>query len=71
MMVIFIVWVVFILIEQKTIELHKKIYENKHSCGVVMPSEDNKILEFKQYWKSDKTAPIFYADLESLKTRWL
>ena len=29
-----------------------------------MPSEENKILEFNQYQKSDKSAFIIYADLE-------
>ena len=28
------------------IESHKKLCENKDFCNVVMPSEDNKILEF-------------------------
>ena len=31
-----------------------------------MPSEDNKILEFNQYQKSDKAPFIIYADLECL-----
>ena len=31
-----------------------------------MPSEDTKILEFNQYWKSNKIRSIIYADLESL-----
>ena len=31
-----------------------------------MPSEDNKILEFDQYQKSDKALFIIYADLECL-----
>ena len=34
-----------------------------------MPSEDTKILESKQYRKSDKTPSIVYADLESLIKR--
>ena len=28
------------------IESHKKLCENKDFCNIVMPSEDNKILEF-------------------------
>ena len=28
------------------VESHKKVYENKDFCDVVMPSEDTKILEF-------------------------
>ena len=35
-------------------------------CGVVMPSKDTKLLEFNQYWKSDKMPSIIYADLVSL-----
>ena len=31
-----------------------------------MPPKDTKILEFKQYQKSDKTPFIIYSDLESL-----
>ena len=31
-----------------------------------MPSEDNKILEFNQYQKSDKAPFIIYADLECI-----
>ena len=31
-----------------------------------MPSKNNKILEFRQYRKSDKTPFIVYANLESL-----
>ena len=31
-----------------------------------MPSEDTKILEFKQYQKSDKTLAFIYVDLQSL-----
>ena len=31
-----------------------------------MPSEDNKILEFNQYQKSDKAPSIIYVDLECL-----
>ena len=32
-----------------------------------MPSEDTKILRFKQYQKSDKRFFINYADLEGIK----
>ena len=30
------------------LETHKKVFENKGFCSVVMPSEGNKILEFNQ-----------------------
>ena len=46
------------------IESHKKVCENKEFYNVIMPSEDNKILEFNQYQKSDKAPFIIYADLE-------
>ena len=47
-------------------ESHKKLCENKDFCIVVMPSEDNKILEFNQNKKSDKTPFVIYADLNCL-----
>ena len=34
-------------------------------CGIVMPSEKDKVLEFNQYMKSDKMPYIIYADIES------
>ena len=40
--------------------------ENKDFCNIVMPSKDNRILEFNQYQKSDKAPFIIYADLECL-----
>ena len=35
-----------------------------HFCNVIISSEDNKMLEFNQYQKSDKAPSIIYADLE-------
>ena len=35
-------------------------------CGIVMPSEKNKILEFNQHVKSDKVPYINYADNDVL-----
>ena len=62
---IFIVWIAFILSEQKKkLKLHKKLRENKVFSYVIMPYKKNKILEFNQYQKSDKAPFIFYADLE-------
>ena len=50
---IFIVWVVFILSQQKTnLNLKKKVCEKKDFCNVVMPSQNTKILEFNWYQKS-------------------
>ena len=43
-----------------------KKYVKKDFCGIVMPSEKEKILEFNQYMKSDKIPYIIYADIESL-----
>ena len=34
-------------------ESHNKVCENKHYCNAIIPSENNKILEFKHYLKSD------------------
>ena len=45
---------------------HEKVYKHKDFCGIVMPSEKDNILEFKQYMKSDKTPYIIYSDIESL-----
>ena len=61
--VIFIVWVVLILLEQKS---HEKVCKNKDFCGIVIPTEKKKILEFNQYMKSDKVPYIIYANIESL-----
>ena len=47
-MVIFIVWIIFILLEQKKLELHKKVCENKGFGGILITSEDTKKLEFNQ-----------------------
>ena len=65
-MVIFIVWNVFISLEQKKLQLHKKVCENKDFCNVIMSSEDSKILEFNRYQKSDKAPFFIYADLECI-----
>ena len=40
--------------------------ENKDFCGIVIPSENDNILEFNQYMKSDKVPSIIYAGIESL-----
>ena len=65
-MVIFIVWIVFICLEQNKLESLKKVCENKDLCNIILPSEDTKILEFNQYQISDKTPFIIYADCECL-----
>ena len=45
---------------------HTKVSKNKDFCGISMSSEKGKILEFKQYIKSDEIPYIIYADIESL-----
>ena len=49
--------------QSNTGPLRKKVCKNKDFCGVIMPSENTKIIEFNQYHKSDKTPSIMYADL--------
>ena len=49
---------------KKELQSHKRVCKNKEFCDVIMSSEENKILEFNQYQKSDKAPFIIYADLE-------
>ena len=42
------------------------MYVKKKFCGVTLPLENTKILEFNQYQESDKAPFIIYADLECL-----
>ena len=63
-MVIFTVWIAFILWQQKTLQSHKRVCENKDFCNIIMPPEDTKILQFNQCQKSDKPPFIIYGDLE-------
>ena len=65
-MVIFTVWIAFILSQQKILQSHKRVCENKDFCNIIMPPEDTKILEFNQYQKSDKPPFIIYGDLECI-----
>ena len=51
---------------KKKLAAYKKVCENKRFCNVIMPSEDNKILEFNQHQISDKAPFIIYADLECI-----
>ena len=48
------------------LESLKKTCQNKDFSDVAMSSEVTKILEFNQYWKSDKITSIIYTDLKSL-----
>ena len=52
--------------QQKKIESHKSVCENKGFCIVTMPSEGTKILKFNQYQKSEKSPFVAYADLECI-----
>ena len=52
-------------IENK-LKSYEKVCKNEDFCGMVIPSEKDNILEFKQYMKSDKMPYIIYADIESL-----
>ena len=45
---------------------NEKICKNKDFCGIVMPLENDNILEFNKYMKSNKMPYIIYADIESL-----
>ena len=45
---------------------HEKVPKSKDFCGILIPSERNKILEFKQFMESDKKPYIIYAFIESL-----
>ena len=64
-MVTFILWIVFILLGQKTnidrIKEHMKI-----KIFVDMPSDGTKILEFNQCQKSDKAPFTIYAEFECI-----
>ena len=64
--VIFIVWIAFILSQQKRKQSQTRNCENKNFCNVIMLSEDTKILEFNQHQISDKAPFIIYVDLECM-----
>ena len=51
---------------ENKLQSYEKICNNKDFCGIVVPSEKDDILEFKQYIKSEKMTYIIYADIESL-----
>ena len=48
------------------LKYHEKICKNKDFCTILIPSENDKILESNQYMKSDKIPYITYLDIESL-----
>ena len=65
-MLMFMVWLVFISLEQKINLSHTKSCKNKDFCGNIMPSEKRTILEFEKHMKSDKMSYIIYADIKPL-----
>ena len=46
--------------------MKKYVKKKKDFYGIPIPSEDDNILEFNQYMKSDKMPYIIYSDIESL-----
>ena len=62
---IFILWIVFIPLEQKTnkLELHKIVAENKYFYKTILLSKDIKILEVNNI-KNLIKHHLLYADLE-------
>ena len=64
-MVISIIWIAFILLQQKKkSESHKKVCEKKELFNVIIPSEDTKTLKLNQYQKSDKASFVIFVDRE-------
>ena len=51
---------------ENKLKSHEKVCKNKDFCGIVMPSENNSILQFNQYMMSDKMAYVIFVDIESL-----
>ena len=56
---------------ENKLKSHEKVCRSKDFCGIVLKSENDKILEFKQYVKSDKMPYIIYADRESLIRKYI
>ena len=54
---------------ENELESHKEVWKNKDFCGLVIPSEDTKILDFNQHLLSHKMLYVIYADLKSLVKR--
>ena len=42
---------------------YEKVCKNKDFCGIVMPSQKDKLLKFNQYMKPNKAPYIVQADL--------
>ena len=65
---IFIVRIVFIPSKQKANlnHINKYVCESNYFCNVMMLSEENIIIKFTQYQKSNKASSIIYTNLECL-----
>ena len=46
--------------------MKKYVKKKEDFYGIPIPSENDNILEFNQYMKSDKMPYIIYSDIESL-----
>ena len=59
-MAIFTVWIAFTISQQqqKKLESHKKVCENKDFYNVIMPFEDTKILECNPCQNCDKAPSV-------------
>ena len=53
-------------IKEIKLKSHENVRKNKDLCLAEMPSENDNILEFNQYMKSEKMPYIIYAGVESL-----
>ena len=51
---------------ENKLQFHEKVCNFKDFCGIVMPSETDKMLEFNQYMKLDKMSYTIYVDIQSL-----
>ena len=51
---------------ENKLKSHEKVCQNKDLCEVVMPTEEDNVLKFNKFVKSDKMPCIIYADIESL-----
>ena len=45
---------------------HERVCKNKDFCGIVIPWENDNIIEFNQYMKSNKIPYIIYTGMKSL-----
>ena len=55
---------------ENKLKSHENVLKNNFFKEIAMPSENDKLLEFNQYMKSDKM-PYIYALMESLIKKWM